>query len=506
MSKANSLRTGVVFTYLYNIVHIVVNLVNVPILTTTLGKSEYGLYNIVGAFFAYINVLEASLAAGTLRYYCKARAGGDQTEIENVLGICRKIYRILSASLLVMGAAVIFVFRGFYANAMTPAEIEEGTWMLVILFASLLVTLLNAVYFAGIQANEKFVFIKLTAIVSQLLQPVLFYLLVRSLPHAITVVVIQLALNLAIALVRYVYASRSLNIRAKIHQKDRELEKAILLFSGSVLLAQIADQIFWKTDQIILGKLYNTALVAVYSVAAHIYINYMVVGVTVASVFFPRVSRIYHEDGNMKRISELFISVGRISFLLCFLVLTGFVIFGREFLSIWVGDGFQDAYGIALLVMVPFTIDICQNLGLTIIQVTNQYTFRAKMYFVAAVLNIVSTAVLAYYYAGFGAALSTGITMVLTSGVIMNVFYAREVKLDISGYWKNISVIGLRLLPLAAAAYAADKMAGRGSVAFFAFKILLYVLVYGLCAYFAVLNQGEKGIVDKMLGRIRRLV
>ena len=38
-----------------------------------------------------------------------------------------------------------------------------------------------------------------------------------------------------------------------------------------MLLSNIADQIFLKTDQIILAKMYNTAIVAVYAVGSQIY-------------------------------------------------------------------------------------------------------------------------------------------------------------------------------------------------------------------------------------------
>lgn len=109
-------------------------------------------------------------------------------------------------------------------------------------------------------------------------------------------------------------------------------------------LSNIADQIFLKTDQIILAKMYNTAVVAVYAVGSQIYTNYMYAGITVASVFFPRVSKLYQEENSTQKISQLFIKVGRIAFLMCFLVLSGFVIFGKEFITLWVGSIYEPAY------------------------------------------------------------------------------------------------------------------------------------------------------------------
>ena len=39
-------------------------------------------------------------------------------------------------------------------------------------------------------------------------------------------------------------------------------------FSGGIIMATIADQIFWKTDQLIVGYLFGAEFVAVYSVGS----------------------------------------------------------------------------------------------------------------------------------------------------------------------------------------------------------------------------------------------
>lgn len=69
--------------------------------------------------------------------------------------------------------------------------------------------------------------------------------------------------------------------------KDSRIVKSILGLSAAILLGSIADQIFWKTDQIILGRMFNTAVVAVYSVGAQIYMMYMQFGTQVSGVSIP---------------------------------------------------------------------------------------------------------------------------------------------------------------------------------------------------------------------------
>ena len=68
----------------------------------------------------------------------------------------------------------------------------------------------------------------------------------------------------------------------------------------------------------------------------------------------------------------------------------------------WAGDGYQDAYLIALLVMVPYTVDLMQNLGLTIMQVENKYAFRGVVYAILAAANIAAVFIISPAYGLLG--------------------------------------------------------------------------------------------------------
>lgn len=137
-------------------------------------------------------------------------------------------------------------------------------------------------------------------------------------------------------------------------------------------------------------------------------------------MFLPRVSELFHRNHDLKAMSDLFIKFGRLNCLLLMFVLCGYAIFGLDFISMWVGDGYSDAYLIALIVMIPFTIDLIQNLGLTILQVTNQYYFRGGYVPCCRHLERVSHFFLLYIWGLPGAAVSTAIAMFIGNGLIMN--------------------------------------------------------------------------------------
>ena len=387
----NERKKGAILSYIQVFLSVVVSMIYVPVLLHFLGQSEYGLYQIVGSFFSYVTVFESCVSAGILRNYCNALGRSDHEEASVTLSMARSIYRFLALLLDFVGITVIFTFRSFYAASFTTSELIESIAILILLFVNMTFTLQGSVYLTVLTGHEKYTFLRILSILMQVIQPLLVILCVSRIPYAITVSVVIVLLNLLTIGIRYGYVTQKLKIRITKQPKDSRIVKSILGLSAAILLGSIADQIFWKTDQVILGRMFNTAVVAVYSVGAQIYMMYMQFGTQVSGVFYPKISALYQEENGLQKVSDLFIRIGRITFYVILLILSGFIIFGREFLLLWVGEGYEEAYWVAIIVMLPFSIDLAQNLGLCILQIKGQYSFRARIYFMSAVLNIVTT-------------------------------------------------------------------------------------------------------------------
>lgn len=497
----NERKKGVILSYVQVMLSVLINVIYVPVLLHYLGKGEYGLYQIVGSFFSYVSVFESSMATGVLRNYCNALGRQDEQEAATTLCMATKIYNFMAVFMTLIGVVVIFIFRCFYASSFSIEELNESSAILILLFINMIVTLLGSVYLTIITGNERFIFLKITAILTQLIQPFLVILCVCRWPYAFSVSAIIALLNIFLVILRYLYATRYLKIRIVKVEKNVNIIKEIIGLSLTILFGCIADQIFWKTDQVILGKLFSTSIVAIYSVGAQIYMIYMQFGTQIASVFYPRLSIVYQEKDGNKKISDLFIRIGRISLFIILLILSGFIVFGKEFLYLWVGSGYNEAYYVAIIVMIPFSIDLSQNIALAILQMKNQYGFRAKIYFLSAVLNIILTVILASVMGIVGAAVSTGIAMFITSGLIMNWYYCKKVDLNVKGFWKSVSEIVIAVLIIAVCSLMIKRYIWNGYVSIIelGIGIILFVLVYAVIMYLFVMNRGEKDQIKAIL-------
>lgn len=492
----NQRKIGIILSYIYTATHVVVNLLYVPLLLRTIGQSEYGLYQLVGSLIAYISIMESLLSAGVVRYYCKYKNENNQEKMENVLAISQRIYSVFSLIVCVCGVALIFAFKSLYASSLSLFEMQESIIMLVLLIANIIINIMNYVYVAVITASERFIFLKVISILSTIVQPALVYLLIKKYPYAIVIVISVVLINLLVAFVRRIYSKKVLNATIHYHGKDSEFVKGLFQLSSTILFALIADQIFWKADQLVIGKVLNTSAVAVYSVGSQIYMNYTPLGTAISSVFMSRLSKLYDVEKDIQSISELFIKVGRIAFLFLGLVLCGFILFGQDFIMLWAGEGYKEAYYVAVIIMIPLTVDAMQNLGLTILQIMNKYGFRGKVYFAIAIVNIITTVFLVKIVGIVGAAISTAISMAIGNGVIMN-FYYSKLGLNMRKFWKEI----IKFLPAVVISLIGgiflQKIYFANAAISLVFHIVSFIIIYASSIFIFGLTKKEKALIFK---------
>ncbi len=495
-------KIGICISYLNIIIHAIVGFIYVPILLHYIGKSEYGLYQLIGSLIAYFNVMDFGLTAAVTRFYAKYKALQDRNGMENILAI--SIYGYIGVTLFVLavGGICYFFLDSIFSQSMSNYEIVEAKEMFLLLLFNIAITLSTMVYKAVINAHEKFLFLKGLETVQLVMQPVLVVLLLHQYPSAFSVALVQTGINIFLIISRIYYCYGKLHVIIKYHYWSQELFSDFKRLALSVFAVVLIDQVFWKTNQVILGIVQGTGAVAVYSIASIVYMNYMALSTAISGVYLPHITGLVAKKESANKLSDLFIQVGRWQYYLLALVLSGFIIFGKQFIDIWAGKGFEDAYWITIIIIAPFTIDLIQNIGLAILQAQNRYDFRARVYFCVGILNLILALPLGKMYGGIGCAIATGIAMFIGNGIIMNWFYATQVHLRIKDFWKQISRLTLPIIILLVITLGIYNSVGFMGKMIFIVEIILYVLVYCLVLYKCGMNATEK---EKMISICRHI-
>lgn len=499
-------KLGISLSYLNIILQATLGFIYVPVLLYYIGKNEYGLYQLIGSLIAYFSIMDFGLTSAVIRFYTKYKTLKDRNGMENILAISMYGYLAVTAVCLVIGWLCYVNLDNIFGESMTAQELSEASQMFLLLLFNIAVTLSTMIFRAVINSHERFLFLKGLETIQLILQPVLVILILQQYPTAMAVAVAQTILNVAIILARIYYCFIRLHITIKFHYWNHELFSDFRRLAISVFAVSLIDQVFWKTNQIILGVVQGTAAVAVYSIASLIYMNYMALSLAISGVYLPHITELVAKQKPVKDLSDLFIQIGRWQYYLLALVATGFIIFGQQFIHFWAGEGFTDAYVITLLIILPFTIDLIQNIGLSILQAMNRYGFRAKIYFLIGLLNLILAIPLGIKYGGIGCAFATGVSMLVGNGIIMNWFYSRSIKLDIKQFWWEIGKISAVVLVCLFIGYGIYYGLPVGGKIGFVVKIILYTIIYGVIIYKFAMSDGEKIIIRTSIYNLKRIL
>lgn len=497
----NERKIGIILSYINVLAHTVIGFLYIPILLHYIGKSEYGLYQLIGSLIAYFSIMDFGLTNAIVRFYARYRALGDLKRIKNLLAVSLLLYGAVAAVLLTAGGICYLFLDTIFGYNMTVQELLSARQLFLLLLFNIAINLLAMLFQAVINAEERFLFLKGTELFQLVMQPVLVILVLQEYPHAFSVALVQTILNCILILARIYYCFECLHISIHFYGWDKELLHDFRNLALSIFAVSFIDQVFLRSNQLVLGIIDGTDAVAVYSVAFLIYLNYSTLSTAISGVYLPHVTAMIAQKASVTELSALFNKIGRAQYFLLLLILTGFIIFGEQFIQLWAGSDFKSAYWMTLLIIVPFTIELIQNVGLAILQGMNQYTFRAKVYLVMGIINLALAVPLGMHWGGTGCAFATGLCMLLGNGVIMNWYYSRIVGLDISCFWKQIGKITFAGLLCLCIGFILNSWLVSDSLLLFGGKMFVYVLVYAGCMWKLVMNADEKGLVYKVLSR-----
>lgn len=499
----NERKLGILISYVNIVLHAVIGFAYVPILLYYIGKSEYGLYQLIGSFIAYFSIMDFGLTAAVVRFYAKYKALQDKINKENILAMAMRAYAVVTSLMFIAGIGVYLYLPNIFAKSMTAAEIISAKQLFLLLLFNIVITISTMIFRAVINAHEKFLFLKGLETLQLVLQPILVIMALQKLPSAMAVACVQTLLNLGLIGARIFYCFKKLHVTICYHYWDVELFADFKKLALSVFAVTLIDQVFFKTNQVILGVVSGTSAVAVYSVASLIYMNYMSLSTAISGVYLPHITELIAQNCPVSKLTDLFVRIGRLQFFLLALVASGFVIFGRQFILMWAGASFSDAYIITLLIIIPFTVDLIQNIGLAIMQAQNRYDFRAKVYCAMGIFNLVLAIPLAIKYGGIGCAFATGLAMFLGNGIIMNWYYAKVTGLDIARFWRDIGKISLVVAFVTILGYSANNLLGHSASKLnFAISILIYTCLYLVVLFYTVMNSDEKEKVLNIVVKI----
>lgn len=495
----NQLKAGIILNYIIIVLNIAVGLIYTPYMLRTMGQNEYGLYSLVASVISYLTVLDLGFGNAIVRYTSKFRAENKKQEQYEMFGMFLILYCIIGLVALIAGMGLHSNVENIFGDTMSAYELDRAKIMMILLTINLAITFPFSLFGSIAVAYEQFVFLKSLKIARILLSTIVMICLLALGYKAVAMVVIQTIFNISTLLIDYFYCIYKLRIKVIIGKFKWGFLKEVAIYSFWILLNVVMDRIYWSTGQFVLGAFVGTAAVAIFAVAIQLEQMYMTFSTSISSVFLPKITNMVTLNNNPKEISDLFIKTGRLQYIVMSTILLGFIIFGKQFINLWAGDEYENAYYITLMFFVCLFPPLIQNLGIAILQARNQMKFRSLLYVVIAGLSLILQIFLSKIYGGIGCAIAISSALLIGQGLIMNIYYHKRQGINIISFWKEIIKMSICPVIIGIMGILILREVEISSWGDLAIYMCAFMVIYIPTLYIFSCNQYEKQLIKSLI-------
>ncbi|MCC8152219.1 MAG: polysaccharide biosynthesis C-terminal domain-containing protein, partial [Lachnospiraceae bacterium] len=260
----------------------------------------------------------------------------------------------------------------------------------------------------------------------------------------------------------------------------------------SVFIVVIVEQIYLILEDILIAEFDSAAALEVYSVGMSFHKYFMKFSTTISKVMAPRFFLRIDSGADKNKVTEMLIKVSRIQAIPILLVLSGLIVYGKEFIHLWVGESYDAAYYIMLVTLIPYSFELVGNLRNVILQARGLYMKRSILYLITSLINVVLTIWWLKVFGIVGAAAATGFGVML--GYIgVTVILKRDGIVDNRRYLKETYLrYVLPFIISIAFGMVLKYVIGCNTWFTFVVNVLAYTIVYAVLAFLIGLKKEEK--------------
>jgi len=442
--KTNGLITSsrrIVYNTVLNItIHVVelgINFLLISFFLGKLGEQRYGVWVLVASIFQYRMLLSMGLNSAINRYIPVYLARNDFRGVSQITSTAFFVLLLLGCAL--ASLTILIALNVGYWFALPNGLLTTARTLVLLVGFSFAISFplqISSAILSGIQRYDVINLIELLAFVTRTL---LLILLLRQGCGLLTMGLLFGCCEIIIRIAQFRF-SRKLLPQARIVWSGfngKVLREAVAYGTNSMLYT-MGTVILFKAGNIVIGIFMGASSISRFSIAGS-----AVMLLTSFTGMFSRAIKPAVSDldarGDMARVREIaFLTQKYTLFLLipacCFLVAMG-----REFLSVWVGAKILDASvldimaSVMAILAVANTIRLAQHSNFIVMVGRGQHKiFGILAVMSAAVFLILSIFLLKFFNFGLIAvAWSTFIPVVLTSGLILPLYFNRRMRISL---------------------------------------------------------------------------
>lgn len=388
-----------------------------PFVVHTLGKENYGYWTFILALTGQFVVLDLGAREAIVSLVAKYRHEGNKARLVEIVSSGAFFFACCGVlALLVM--AMILPFLG----SLMHVEGQSTQLLRLIFLISAIDTAIEiacGVFDATLAGSERYDVMTSLNVSRLLLTAVALWFVLNAgfglLGLALTIIGLRIAQRVA----TYIFAMHyNPGLRPARAAVTRPTLIAIAKYGMWASVIHISNRLIHKVDTVIAGLFIGATGVTLYAIPVILVDQFRMFAETGNGILTPRFSRLA-AAGDSATTKLLLLKWSRYSFLLALAVGGPLLVFGGDFLLLWMGESFSESIPVLILLTLPFFITLPTMVFNYYLYATNKHRLNARILALEAGSNLILSIAFVQHLGLTGIALGTFFPAILCRGIIL---------------------------------------------------------------------------------------
>ena len=462
-----------------------------PFLVHGLGDRMYGYWALVGAVLGYYGILDLGISPAVSFQLAKAIGKGDNESPNRTLSTAVVAFTGLGFVALAITIVVAACSPLFIRNA---ADIGLFRRVLVIMGLGFALGFPGRAFMGGVYAHLRNDLLATVGIAGLVLRTSLIVGVLTNGKGIIGLALVSLVTEAAMYVTNYLILRKiQKGLRISWALASKSLLKELLHYGGYTVIIRVGDQLRFAVDSWMVAAFVGLSAVAHYTIASRLsgyFLTFIVSAVGLLQSWFSQLLGSQDYLG----IRKILAFGTRVAAALSTIVVVSFVLYGRVFISHWMGLFYVDAYWPTVILMTGLLCDLAQAPSVAYLMGVSRHRYLALQTISEGVANLLLSMYWARCYGMIGVALGTLVPMVFAKLFLQPAYVCRHAGIPLREYY--VSVLGKSAIVPALIGLSLWRLLFRNLYLLSLWRVsAIIVLQASLCAlgsFFFVLEREDR--------------
>jgi len=411
-------------------VEMVIGLLTLPFNLHHLGAEAYGLLTLTAGITVHFSILDLGYGGAMVKFVAQYRAHRDARSLNEVASTIFVVFSTFGVVAYLVTVALAFNIQHVFK--LTPAQVETGRWILLIVGLNVAVNFAFAVYGGVCVGFQRMDRNNVVAVVSSLAVAAANVIVILMGYGLIGLVAATTSVRLATYLVYRHNAYRVFPmLRVSPSMFRRERLREVTSFSVYASMIDWANKLNYELDELVIGIFMGSAPVAIWAVADRVISGTQRFTNQGNAVLFPVV---VDSDATRRqgRLQTLLLEGTRLSLATVIPIAVVLVVLADELVRVWVGAAMVGAAPVIQILAFAVALRVGNATSTTLLKGAGQVRYLAMVNLTTGLANLALSALLVKPLGLIGVAIGTLVPIAIAAIFVVFPAACRRVEVPIA--------------------------------------------------------------------------